>query len=265
MFNIIKIILTISNVFALSNLLVSAELEFSGDITAYGAKLSNQFCGFKENSWNYDSGLKLTGAINGEQIDNSLTCGMCALVEYKDKKEVILLDNICPECKKGDIDLSHEAWKKLVGDDNYSRYKAKWSFVDCDKFSFKEKGIILQPHHINYWWLAITPSNMKCGVETIQIMFKNGNWISMDRDNNKMNGLYFIYHAEIKPPFKFKLISRIGDELETEWYDKIENLGDIKKQFACDKEIDCGFNVALKNNSLIDEKKEECKCNLRRV
>lgn len=260
MFNIIKNILIISNI--LINIpSLNAEYDFSGDITSYGAKLSNQFCGFKENSWDYDSGLKLTGAINSEQIDNSLSCGICALVEYKDKKEIILLDNLCPECKKGDIDLSHEAWKKIVGDDKYSRYKAKWSFVDCESFIFKDKGIILQPHHINYWWLAITPSNMKCGVESMQIMFKKDEkWVSMDRDNNKMNGLYFIFHAEIKTPFKFKLTSRLGDIVETEWYDKIENIWNTNLQFKCDKEVECGVNLIKK----IPQESNECKCNLRR-
>ncbi len=242
--------------------LAVAELEFSGDITSYGAMPENQFCGFKKESWNY--GELLTGAINMEQVDNSLTCGMCAMVEYKDKREIILLDNLCPECKKGDIDLSHQAWKKIVGDENYSRYKAKWSFVDCDKFVHKDKGIILKPYSVNYWWLAITPSNMKCGVSNMEIKFNHSpdKWITMERDNNKMNGLYFIYHSEVKPPFKFKITSRIGDVLETEWYNEIKDVWDLKKQFNCDKEINCGFDSPSIAPYMAPV--EECKCkNLR--
>lgn len=263
-----NILTTVSILFFQTNFIFSslslAELDFAGDITSYGAMPENQFCGFKKNSWNYRE--LLTGAINIEQIDNSLTCGLCAMVEYKDKKEVILIDNLCPECKKGDIDLSHQAWKKIVGDENYSRYKAKWSFVDCEKFIMKDKGIILKPYSINYWWLSITPSNMKCGVSNMEIKFKHSEdkWITMERDNNKMNGLYFIYHAEVKPPFKFKLTSRIGDVVETDWYNEIGDVWDLGVQFDCNSEEECGFQSKeeIKNKNV--EEKSDCKCrNLR--
>ena len=77
---------------------------FTGDLTAYGADLNNGFCGFKNSSWNYNG--VLTAAINQPQIDHSRSCGLCAAVSYNGKTTMILIDNLCSECKSGDLDLS---------------------------------------------------------------------------------------------------------------------------------------------------------------
>ncbi len=218
---------------------------FSGDITSYGASEENQFCGFKSFSWNYNN--LMTAAINMPMIDNSLSCGLCANVKYKDKIETVLIDNLCPECKFGDLDLSNQAWQKIVGNSNYGREKATWEFVECDKFikntSEDNGGLILRPHHINYWWLSITPSNMKCGISNMFISLKeidNGAWKEMERNNNAMNGLYFIYHNNVRGEFKFKIVSKFGEEIETDSYTEIKETFFIKKQFACKETEDCG-------------------------
>jgi len=244
---------------------VRSEHHYTGDITSYGAMPENQFCGFKKNSWNYN-GL-MTAAINNDMIDNSITCGMCAAVTYGDKSTVVLLDNLCPECKHGDLDLSHEAWNYLTNNKNYGREKAKWSFIDCDKFIIKDGepsgGIILKPHHINYWWLAITPSNMKCGVSSIDISFEGKEWISMERDNGKMNGLYFIFHSQVVGSFRFKLTSRLGEELITDTYNSIDEIYYTKKQFKCDAEVDCGLSMPseiISNVTYTNKPSSECSC-----
>lgn len=212
-------------------------------MTSYGASEENQFCGFKSASWNYNN--LMTAAINIHMIDNSLSCGLCANVKYKEKIETVLVDNMCPECKFGDLDLSNQAWKKLTGNSNYGREKITWEFVSCDKFIKKENseqgGLVLKPHHINYWWLAMTPSNMKCGVSNMFISFKGkSDWIQMERNNNAMNGLYFIYHNHIQGEFKFKVLSKYGEEIETDWYKEIKEVFYIGKQFKCEEMEDCG-------------------------
>jgi expansin (peptidoglycan-binding protein) len=184
----------------------------------------------------------MTAAINMPMIDNSLSCGMCAIVKYKDKKETVLLDNLCPECKYGDLDLSNQAWEKLTGNKNYGREKITWDFANCDKFIKPEKnGVVLTPHHINYWWLSITPSNFKCGINNMFIMFKDkGSWIEMERKNSNMNGLYFIYHAHVQGEFKFKVLSKFDEEIETDWYSEIKEEWTLGKQFKCEQAVDCG-------------------------
>ena len=230
----ITIILTILfNLFTQSN-------AYTGEITSYGAMNTNQFCGFIDSSWNYNN--LMTAAINGKQIDNSLSCGLCAAVTYNNKTEIVLIDNMCPECKHGDLDLSQQAWEKLTGNRNFGREKASWEFVTCDRFLKDEKNIILRPYSINYWWLSINPSNLLCGMEKMFISFKDENWIEMERKNEKMNGLYFIYHNQVIPPFKFKLINLYGEEIITENYNEIQQIFNIGKQFSCSSE-DCIVDI----------------------
>ncbi len=223
----------IINIF--TTLLTSTALAFTGDLTSYDASTDNQFCGFKKESWNYDG--MLTAAINNDQISNSTACGLCASVDYNGKKTTVLIDNLCPECKFGDLDLSHEAWQSVFGNTDYSRIKASWEFVECTKHL--SGTLKITPYSINYWWLSVTPSNMRCGVSEMYISFSEGSWLPMEI-SSRMNGLYFIYSAHVSGPFKFKLISKLGESLETKWYDSIEQVFETGQQFNCDGLELCG-------------------------
>lgn len=219
--------------------IITSALAFTGDITSYGATLENQFCGFKKHSW----GNQLTAAMNIAQIDNSASCGLCVSVDYGGKKTPVLIDNLCPECKFGDLDLSHEAWQVIVGNSDYSRLKASWEFIDCSAFitGNANGNVIITSYDINPWWLALTPSNFKCGVSEMYIMFESGDWIPLSIGSN-MNGLYFIYHNPANPvngKFKFRLVSRLGDSLETDWYSEIKKIFETGMQFECGSLSDC--------------------------
>ncbi len=234
---------------------------FSGDITAYGATYEGGFCGFNSKSWNY-KGL-MTVAINQPQIDNSLTCGLCAVVSYKSKSTIVLIDNVCPECKFGDLDLSQQAWQAIVGGSNYGREKATWEFVDCESFLLQGGGIQLRPHHINYWWLAISPSSMRCGVSSMEIK-QGSNWVTMQRDNSQMNGLWFIHHAQVQIPFRFRLHSALGDVVETDDYNEIKDVWNIGKQFSCSLEQSCESQVGEPTFAPVSQQpSSSCKCECR--
>lgn len=240
--------LTAATAFALAQGQPSTSL-FSGDITAYGAQTRGGFCGFQEDSWQY--GDTMTAAINQHQQDNSLACGMCARVNRPGSNTsiTVVIDNLCPECKHGDLDLSQQAWRALTGNSAYSREKAEWTFVECNQLMIGggKGNILLRAHSANYWWIAINPSNVKCGIRSIQMKDATGVWRVMGRENAKMNGLWFILQAtesEFKPPFEFKMESSIGDVVSA----KVENLEsmikpiDTRVQFPCTQaiqSIDC--------------------------
>lgn len=208
---------------------------FSGDLTAYGASTNGGFCGFNSESWLYRTDNKLmTAAINQPQQSNSLACGRCAAVTYRNKTHVILVDNLCPECKQGDLDLSQEAWQVIVGGTNYGREKASWSWSECTPL-MNDQSITIRAHHVNEWWLAVNPSNFKCGMRKMWIE-QSGKWVEMDRDNQKMNGLWFIRHAKIEYPFRFRMESILGDTVETPQYTSIQNIfprASTGVQFKC--------------------------------
>jgi expansin (peptidoglycan-binding protein) len=229
----------LSSTIIFTSAIIASSSAYSGDLTSYGAAPENQFCGFKSSSWNYN-GL-MTAALNAPMMNESLSCGLCAAVSYEGKNHAVLIDNICPECRYGDLDLSNQAWQAIVGNSNYGRMQATWEFIECDQFLLPDKQIVLKPHHINYWWLSVVPSGMKCGVSEMYISFGD-NWIGMKRSNELMNGLYFIYHEHITGKFKFKLVSALGDEIETDWYDQILETFETKKQFECI--TDCSVTIA---------------------
>lgn len=214
--------------------------QFSGDGTAYGGGEPdngqiNGYCGFTKLP-------KFHVALNSQQWNNSLDCGRCVSISYKDSEPITaMVTNICPECKSGDLDLHADLYKELIKQ-SPGREKISWEFVNCPN-SMIEENIKLKVHSINYYWLAITPVSMKCGIAKMEISFDN-EWIEMDRNDdstgkkNKMNGLYFIYHSFVKSPFQLKLTSRYGDVITTPKYDKLEDVLLTNQQFQCDGGIE---------------------------
>lgn len=215
---------------------------FFGDMTSYGADIDNGFCGFKKDDWNYNN--VLTAAINHEQIDNSLSCGKCVNIYYNNEITTALIDNICPECKYGDLDLSTELWNKVFNNNNPSRYKLEWEFTHCDNFIQDDNyNIKLRDYDPNNnYWFALTPFNYKCGIKDIKIQTSNDNEpVSLDRNNNYMNGLYFIYNRFIDKSIPFNItIINIYDEyiLISDIY-RSENIISSNKQFECNRNINC--------------------------
>jgi len=103
---------------------------FGGEMTYYGAgQDSRGACG--GNGFPTGPGGIATVAINSPQWDGGALCGRCIRVTSKGTGAganpppttfVAAINNLCPECKHGDIDL---AWN---GD---GRWDVEWEFIDC--------------------------------------------------------------------------------------------------------------------------------------
>ena len=102
---------------------------FEGDGTFYGAGGAGQAgaCmltpGF--------NGVTITAAMNREQYAGGAACGKCVSITGKGEglgmtpifgPILATIDNECPECKFGDVDLG------LQGD---GRWRISWDFVQC--------------------------------------------------------------------------------------------------------------------------------------
>jgi len=77
------------------------------------------------------NGVHTTVAMNQAQFDGGSVCGKCVLLrgwgEGSGMTPIIgpycaIIDNLCPECKHGDIDMG------LGGD---GRWTIEWDFVSC--------------------------------------------------------------------------------------------------------------------------------------
>ncbi|DAZ96679.1 TPA: hypothetical protein N0F65_009146 [Lagenidium giganteum] len=153
---------------AMAPLHVVAEI-FSGEGTAYTlGKTSAGNCNFMNALPDADVNY---AALNSDQWDGSINCGRCAQVWCDDsrctstaKATVQILDR-CPECKKGDLDLSPSVFEKITGS-SPARLNIKWQFVDCKvpgsvKYCLKGGS--------NGFWTAIQPTNVKSGVKSMTI------------------------------------------------------------------------------------------------
>jgi hypothetical protein len=102
---------------------------FEGDGTFYGNGGAGESgaCMLKRGF----NGIQTTVAINREQYNGGLSCGKCVMITGKGEgigqtpifgPILATIDNECPECKFGDIDMG------LSGD---GRWKITWDFVEC--------------------------------------------------------------------------------------------------------------------------------------
>lgn len=120
-FIILITILLITNVFGL----------YSGDATFYGdgGAGAQGACMLPVNFNN----IQNTVAINPYQYENGQACGKCVII-YPSSNGIGMtpiaspifatIDNLCPECKNGDIDIG------LGGD---GRWIVNWEFTPCQR------------------------------------------------------------------------------------------------------------------------------------
>jgi len=127
---------------------------FDGDGTFYGAggNGANGACMLPPDF----NGVDTTVAMNHVQFDNGAACGRCVRITGNGGGAGMTpilgplygtVDNECPECKHGDIDLG------LAGD---GRWNINWEYISCNeiphrslrgnRFSFMEKKLNLA------WW-----------------------------------------------------------------------------------------------------------------
>ncbi|DBA04143.1 TPA: LOW QUALITY PROTEIN: hypothetical protein N0F65_004251 [Lagenidium giganteum] len=151
--------------------------QFTGDGTAYTlGQPSSGNCNFM--AWP-SAAVENYAAMNNEQWEDSHACGRCVQVSCDDSRctstqsAVVYIMDRCPECKKGDLDLSPSVFKTITGSDP-SRLKVKWSFVDCPspgnmKMCLKAGS---NPH-----WTAVQPTNMATGVKSVSINGKVGDMV----------------------------------------------------------------------------------------
>jgi hypothetical protein len=110
-------------------LIKTAAAAFQGDGTFYGAGGHGQLgacqlpVGF--------NGVPLTVAINQDQWEDGMTCGKCIRILPTSAgigmtpimtEMVATIDNLCPECVYGDID---------IGADGDGRWQIEWEFIPC--------------------------------------------------------------------------------------------------------------------------------------
>ncbi|MBZ4373077.1 expansin EXLX1 family cellulose-binding protein [Corallococcus sp. AS-1-6] len=153
----------------------------------------------------YDpSGDLMVAAMNREQYDNSAACGQCVdIVGPKGSARVRIVDQ-CPECEKGHLDLSVEAFDK-VAERKDGRVDITWTPVSCDvagpvKYHFKDGS--------NPWWTAIQVRNHRLPIKKLEWR-RDGDWKALERQSYN----YFVFEGIGEGRFQLRVTASDGQQL----------------------------------------------------
>ena len=164
---------------------------FRGDGTAYSDSVNNTGTGFAC-SYRYlnTKFSNYFAAINHEQWADGATCGRCVKARCVDSRckvqnEDVLVQvvDLCPECKKGDVDFSFGAYKDITGMWPH-RLTIEWEWASCAPEI--EGNIRFDPKDgINKFWQAFYLSNTRYPIKQVKL---NGQVLSRSPFNFYING-----------------------------------------------------------------------------
>jgi expansin len=149
----------------------------------------------------------MVGAMNQEDYADSAVCGACVQLSGPNGQVRVRIVDRCPECKKGDIDLSPQAFEKIAALDK-GRVPILWTYVACDVggnlvYHFKDGS--------NPFWTAVQIRNHRYPISTFEYKGANGNWVKV----TKLNYNYFVEDAGMgNGPYSFRVTDVLGHQIE---------------------------------------------------
>ncbi|EFN56252.1 hypothetical protein CHLNCDRAFT_51929 [Chlorella variabilis] len=148
---------------------------FSGDGTAFSEAVPNTGKGFAC-SYRYLNDWASThfAAINRPMWENGDACARCLTAwcvdercATRNKRVQVMVTDLCPECKEGDVDFSIPVYRDITGMWPH-RLAIQWEWSDCS--SNIEGDIHLAPKDgINAQWQAFYFSNAKYPLKSVTL------------------------------------------------------------------------------------------------
>lgn len=157
---------------------------FTGEGSFYGATGGGN-CMFDPSPDNL-----LVAAMNAADYAGSAVCGEYVAVTGPKGSVTVRITDQCPECKKGDLDLSAEAFARIA-DPVAGRVPIHWAVVPGDvsgpvSYRYKEGS--------SRWWVAIQVRNHRLPVTALEIKpGGSSEWVAVPRTDYN----YFVYPTAI--------------------------------------------------------------------
>ena len=156
----------------------------------------------------YDSIPKdmMIGSMNAVDYAGSQICGACVRITGPKGTVTVKIIDQCPECPKGNIDLSPQAFSKIA-DIVQGRVPITWQIVACDivkpiEYHFKKDS--------NQWWAALQVLNHRYPVYQLEYLTPEMKFKSIDRAEYN----YFIEPGGIgNGPYTFRVTDIYGHVL----------------------------------------------------
>jgi expansin (peptidoglycan-binding protein) len=155
----------------------------SGVATYYGATGAGA-CSFDPTPDALD-----VAAIDMPEWSGSAPCGTCAAVHGPHGDVTVRIVDLCPECERGHLDLSMEAFAQIA-DLAAGRVPITWQLVPCVvggnvQYRYKEGS--------SQYWTAIQVRNHRLPIASLEVRVGNGAWSLLARSDYN----YFIAAAGV--------------------------------------------------------------------
>jgi expansin (peptidoglycan-binding protein) len=171
----------------------------SGDGTYYAADGSGN-CTFDPSP----SDLRVA-AMNQTDYLNSRACGACAQITGPLGEITVRIVDRCPECPKGDVDLSREAFAEIA-EIPQGRVDIRWKYVSCAvtgavRYRFKEGS--------SEFWTAVQVRNHRNAIAKLEYQ-KGGAYVNVTREEYN----YFVEADGMGPgPYTFRVTDVYGNQI----------------------------------------------------
>ena len=148
----------------------------------------------------------LVGALNPFDYAGSALCGACLRVSGPKGEVNIRVVDLCPECPKGNIDLSPLAFS-LIGDTALGHVPISWFILDC---SYRAPIVYHFKDGSSQWWTAVQIRNSRYPIATLEYLNASRQFAAIHRvDYN-----YFIEPSGMGPgPYTFRVTDAFGHML----------------------------------------------------
>lgn len=165
-------------------------------------------------------------ALNVIDYNNAAPCGGYIKVNGVKGSVVLQVVDSCPECLKGDVDMTEKAFS-MIDEVINGRVPITWEFVDKPndetvKIEFKEGST-------NYW-TAIKVFDIKNPLKSLEYLDANGNWVIMER----MSYNFFVEPAGVMSPMTLRATSVEDEILILDNLSLTSNTIDTQRQFGDD-------------------------------
>lgn len=158
----------------------------------------------------------MVAAMNHADYDHAALCGAFISVQGPDGTVVVRIVDRCPECPKGDVDLSREAFA-LLADPRLGRVPISWQQVSPPLegpivYHFKDGS--------NQWWTAVQIRNHRNPIARVEYMTGSGFYREVPRTDYN----YFVESSGMGPgPYTFRVTDVFGNTIVDSGIPHIEN------------------------------------------
>jgi expansin (peptidoglycan-binding protein) len=176
----------------------SAEPKHTGQATYYTSADGSGNCSFDPTPNDL-----MIGAMNATDYAGSAVCGGCVRLDGPNGSITIRIVDQCPECPKGNIDLSPQAFDHIAAR-SAGRVPISWEYTACDVsgplvYRFKEGS--------SQYWTAVQVRNHRFRIAKFEYQ-KGGQFVAVPREDYN----YFVEASGMGTgPYTFRLTDVYGN------------------------------------------------------